>query len=266
MKIINDFLIEGYNKRSIILSLAKRNFRQQYFGSAIGFFWAFIEPLIFIGILYFVFSFGLRAGSDSGMPFSVYLISGIIAWLYFANTLQGSSNSISQHSYLVNILGFRNSFLPIINILGNIIPHTFFIILAISVAWLQGFSPSLYTLQVFYYLFAMSILLLGLAWFTSSTNLFVKDVSKLVSLVIQFGFWLTPVFWNISMVPERFQWIIKMNPMYYIIRGYRESLIEKIPFWAHPIDTLYFWLVAILILFAGIAVFNRLEPHFGDVI
>ena len=115
-------------------------------------------------------------------------------------------------------------------------------------------------------MFAMSVLLLGFAWLTSSTNLFVKDISKLVSLIVQLGFWLTPVIWNISVVPEKFQWIIKMNPIYYIVRGYRESLIENIPFWAHPFDTLYFWLATMFFLLAGIKVFNKLEPHFGDVI
>lgn len=260
------FLIEIYNKRTVIFSLAKRNVQQQYFGSALGFFWAFIEPLIFIGILYFVFTIGLRAGSVSSMPFSVYLITGITAWLFFANTLNGSPNAIAKYSYLVNNLGLKSSYLPLINIVGNLLPHMLFVVLAILVAWAQGYPPSLYTLQIFYYLFAMSVLLLGLAWLTSSTNLFVKDVSRFVSLITQFGFWLTPIFWNISIVPEKFHWLIKLNPVYYIVTGYRESIVEKIPFWDHPADTLYFWLVTVTILLAGIIIFNKLEPHFGDVI
>ena len=96
MNTVKQFLIEGYDKRAIILSLARRNFQQQYFGSALGFFWAFIEPLIYTGILYAVFTIGLRVGSVSSMPFAVYLITGITAWLYFANTLNGSSLALPR--------------------------------------------------------------------------------------------------------------------------------------------------------------------------
>jgi ABC-type polysaccharide/polyol phosphate export permease len=266
MNRIRKRLAYEYKKSMVILSLAKRSFHQQYFGSALGFFWAFIEPLLYIGILYTVFTVGLKASPNSGIPFAVYLLTGMSAWLYFYKTLNASSSTVSQYSYLVNNVDFKTSYLPIINIAGNLIPHFLFVALSILVAWLHNYAPSVYTLQVFYYLFAMSTLLLGLSWLTSSTNLFVKDISKIVSLVTQFGFWLTPIFWNISMIPDEYQWIVKLNPAYYIVRGYRDSLVEKIPFWAHLTDTLYFWGFTAIILFAGITIFKRLEPHFGDVI
>ena len=63
----------------------------------------------------------------------------------------------------------------------------------------------------------------------------------MVSIIIQFGFWLTPVFWNIKMIPEAYRWVIKLNPIYYIVNGYRDSFVYKIPFWEHPYETLYFW-------------------------
>ena len=263
---IYKLLFELNNNRSILLSLAKRNFRQKYFGSALGFFWGFIEPVLFISILYAVFTLGLRVNTVEDLPFAVYLICGIVAWLYFSSTFSASSNAISQHSFLVNNLGFRNSFLPLINIVGNLIPHAFLLMVAIFIAWAHGYTPSLYTLQVFYYLFAAMYLLVGLSLLTSSTNLFLKDVGKLVSVMVQFGFWLTPVFWNASMVPEKYQWLIKLNPVFYIVKGYRESLVHMVPFWSHPLESMYFWVIATFILLAGISVFNKLEPHFGDVI
>lgn len=266
MSSIISFIVEGYNKRTIIFTLAKRHFLQQFFGSALGFFWAFVEPILFTAILYTVFTIGLRANPTTNIPFSVYLISGITAWIFFASTLTNSTNSISQYSYLVNNLGFNSIYLPIISITGNLFPHMFFVFLAIIVAWIEGYAPSIYILQILYYLFCLSVLVLGLAWITSSTNLFIKDISKLVALITQFGFWLTPIFWNISMIPEGLQWIVKLNPVYYIVRGYRESIAQGIPFWNHPEDTIYFWLVTIAILLAGKYLFNKLEPHFGDVI
>ena len=260
------FMIDIYVKRDIIYELAKRDFQQQYMGSYLGFLWVFLQPLIFIGILYAVFTFGFRSGSSSDMPFAVYLITGMIAWLYFSDILNLTADVISSHAYLVNKVDFRLSILPIVKILSALVPHLFFILLAIVISWFHGYAPSFYTLQIIYYLFAMVVLLLGFGWMTSSTSIFVKDVSKVVSIVVQFGFWLTPIFWNISMIPQKYQWIVKLNPVFYIISGYRDSLVSKIPFWSHPFGTLYFWGFTALVLFCGIAIFGKLRPHFAEVV
>jgi ABC-type polysaccharide/polyol phosphate export permease len=260
------FMIDIYVKRDIIYELAKRDFQRQYMGSYLGFLWVFLQPLIFIAILYVVFTFGFRAGPVTDMPFAVYLITGIIAWLYFSDILNVTSGVISSHAYLVNKVDFRLSILPIVKILSALVPHIFFILIAIVIAWFHGYVPTLYTLQVFYYLFCMVALLLGLGWMTSSTSIFVQDIVKVVDIMVQFGFWLTPIFWNISLIPQKYQWIVKLNPIFYIIRGYRDSLVSNISFWSHPFGTLYFWSCTIFLLFCGIAIFGKLRPHFAEVV
>ena len=263
---IKGFLVEIYIKRGIVFELSKRNFQQQYMGSYLGFLWVFLQPLIFISILYVVFTFGLRSSQPADIPFTVYLITGMIAWMYFAEILNATSRIITLHAFLVKKVDFRLSLLPIVKILSSLIPHLFFLFIAIVVSWINGFPPSLYTLQVFYYMGAMIILLLGLGWITSSTSLFVSDVIQVVSVLTQFGFWLTPIFWNIKTIPEKHQWIIQLNPMYYVVNGYRDSLVHKIPFWEHPVGTLYFWAVTLFMLYVGISVFSKLRPHFAEVV
>jgi len=200
------------------------------------------------------------------MPFSVYLISGMIAWMFFASILNMSANIVRSYSFLVSKVDFRLSILPIVKIVSDFVPHLFFVLLAIIVAWMNGYAPSLYTLQIFYYLFCMTTLLLGLSWITSSTNLFVKDIAQVVSIITQFGFWMTPIFWNLNSIPDQFQWVVKLNPMCYVVLGYRDSLVYKIGFWHHPLGTLYFWGVTGVILFAGITIFGKLRPHFAEVV
>lgn len=263
---LKGFVAEIHAKRGIIYELAKRNFQQQYMGSYLGFVWVFLQPLIFISVLYAVFTFGLRAGQSADIPFVVYLISGMIAWMYFAEILNATTGVIRGHSFLVKKVDFRLSILPIVRILSSLIPHLFFLFIAIIISWMNGFAPSLYTFQVFYYLGAMILLLIGLGWITSSTSLFVSDVIKLVAIVSQFGFWLTPIFWSINNIPAQYHWIIRLNPMYYVVNGYRDSLIYKIPFWEHPGGTLYFWAVTLCTLYFGISVFSKLRPHFAEVI
>jgi len=261
------FLSDIYNKRSILFELAKRDFQRQYMGSYLGFVWVYLQPLLFISVLYTVFTFGFKSGSSSGgVPFVVYLISGMIAWFYIAENLNAGANVIRQHSFLLKKVDFRLSMLPIVKLMSSAVPHAFFIVIAIVVASLNGTYPSFYVLQLLYYFAAMVALLLGFGWLTSSTNIFVPDVSKTVGVVVTFGFWLTPIFWDIAKIPEQFQWVIKLNPAYYIVQGYRDSIIFQIGFWEKPYETLYFWAFTTTMLWIGITVFKKLRPHFAEVV
>jgi lipopolysaccharide transport system permease protein/teichoic acid transport system permease protein len=96
--------------------------------------------------------------------------------------------------------------------------------------------------------------------------IFFKDIGQLVSIVIQFGFWLTPIFWSMKIVPEKYHSLIELNPMVYIIEGYRNSMIYHKWFWEDINMTIYFWSVAIIFVGLGIIIFNKLRPHFADVL
>ena len=263
---IKGFFAEVYDKRLMIFEFAKRDFQQQYMGSYLGFVWVFLEPLLFILVLFAVFSIGLRKGSSSDMPFILYLISGMIAWMFFSKMLSASTGVIKSHRFLLNRVDFRLSILPIVKILSAMVPHLFFLLLALLICWIKGYAPTFYSLQIFYYFFAMITLLLGLGWMTSSTILFVSDVQKVVTIAIRFGFWLTPIFWKIEMIPVKYQWVAQLNPVYYIVNGYRDSLVRQVPFWNHPVNTLYYWIVSLLILYAGITIFGKLRPHMAEVV
>jgi lipopolysaccharide transport system permease protein len=261
------FLRGIWDNKSVLYELAKRDYQQQYMGSYLGFIWVYLRPLLFIGVLYLVFTFGLRSGAvGGGVSFAVYLICGMIAWLFFAENFSAASDVIAQYSFLLKKVDFRLSILPIVKLLSASVPHLFFIVIAVAVAWLNGIAPSWYLLQIPYYFFAMFMLLLGLGWLTSSSKIFIKDVSNIVAILVQFGFWLTPVFWELSAIPERYQWIVKLNPAVYIVEGYRDAIIHKIGFWEKPLDALYFWCVAFFIMWIGISVFKRLRPHFAEVV
>ena len=261
-----NFILDIYSKREILFELAKRDFQKQYMGSSIGFFWVYIQPLLYIVVLYFVFTFGLRAGGTAdGTPFIVYLITGMIAWFYFSENLSSNASIIKQHSFLLKKVDFRLSLLPIVKLMSSALPHFFLIFVTLIVAAINGIYPSLYILQLFYYFIAMVTLLLGIGWFTSSTNLFLSDVSKFVGITVTFGMWLTPLIWDINMVPAKYQWIVKLNPFNYIVEGYRDSIIYNVGFWTKPYETLYFWIITFIVLWVGITVFGKLRPHFAEV-
>ena len=136
-----------------------------------------------------------------------------------------------------------------------------------SVRWsVVGNQTPVSWLQIVYYLFCTVFLVLGLSWLTSSVVVFFRDLGQIIAMIVQFGFWLTPIFWSMKILPEKYHSIIQYNPVYYIVEGYRDSLIYNTWFWEKTGLTLQFWVIALFFFFAGAVVFRKLRPHFADVL
>ncbi len=253
-------------KRDLIFELVKRDLKSQYATSYIGALWVILEPLFFICILWLVFSVGLRGGKTGNIPFVVFLSSGLICWQYFSIIFSSNTNIIKRYSFLVKKVNVALSILPVVKILVDLLPHILLVTVVVIIASLSSFYPSLYLLQILYYLFAMFLLLLGLGWLTSALNVFVSDVDKIVKVLVQFGFWVTPIIWDYHSLKPQYQIILKLNPVFYIVEGYRDSIIYSIPFWEKPLWAIYFWCITVFILLLGAIVFKRLRPHFASVI
>jgi lipopolysaccharide transport system permease protein len=267
LKMFLGFLAELLSKRHIILELTKREFRQKYLGSYLGMFWAFVHPTVYIVIVWFVFQVGFRSHPMDDFPFVLWMLAGIIPWFFFSECMSSATGSIFDNAFLVKKLAFSMGILPLVRIFSSLIIHFFFIAVIFVMFTLYGYPPSLYNLQVFYYLFCSIVLLLGLTWLTSSLTLFLKDTGQVVTMLLQFAFWMTPIFWSPKNLSTKTMNLIKLNPVYYIVEGYRESFIYKTWFWEkHYMMTLYFWSVAMFFFFLGAVVFRRLRPHFADVL
>jgi lipopolysaccharide transport system permease protein/teichoic acid transport system permease protein len=260
------FVEDIYQGRRLILELAKNDLRNRFLGSYLGIVWAFIQPVITIFIFWFVFQVGFKSAPVQDFPFILWLVCGMVPWFFFSESFLGATNSILENSYLVKKVVFKVSILPIVRIISSLFIHLFFIAVIFIMFLAYGYKPSIYNLQVIYYLFASIILILGLSWITSSLVIFLRDMGQIISIIIQFGFWLTPIFWSFKIMPEKYHFIFKLNPMYYIIEGYRDSFINHAWFWHHYNLTINFWMITCGILIIGIILFKRLRPHFADVL
>ena len=259
--------IQGlYHNRSLIAGLTKRDFQSRYLGSYLGLAWAFIHPSVTILVFWFVFELGFKSKPVSNYPFILWLITGLIPWFFFADALATASSSVLEYRYLVQKMVFRVSTLPLVKIISALIIHLFFICIIFLFFLAYGYGLNIYNLQVFYYLFAMLVLLLGLAWLTSALAVFFKDVGHIIAVFLQFGLWLTPICWSIHLVPNHYHFYLKLNPIYYLIQGFRDSFIHKIWFWDHIFYTAYYWGVTTVIFISGAIVFRKLKPHFADVL
>lgn len=260
------FVRDLYRSRWLIAQLTKKDFIERYVTSYLGFVWAFVHPLATLCVLWFVFQVGFKVQPVKNVPFVLWLMAGLIPWFFLSESLIGASNAIVERSYLIKKVVFRATILPLVKVLSNLLIQLCFIILLFAVYLYYGFPLRAYNLQVFYYLGASVALVLGIAWTTSALTVFARDVTQFLQVALQIGFWITPIFWELKLIPPRFHVYLKLNPVFYIAEGYRDAFVNEVWFWQHPYQTPYFWVVTLGLWALGTIVFKRLRPHFADVL
>lgn len=260
------FLRDIIQGRKLIFELAKKDLQTRYLGSYLGVIWAFIQPVTTILVFWFVFQVGFKSAPVNDVPFILWLICGMIPWFFFSDSLISATNSVLDNAYLVKKVVFKVSVLPIIRIISALFIHLFFIFIIFIMMSVYGYPLSIFNIQVVYYLLCTIILVLGLSWLTSSLVIFLKDLGQIIGILIQFGFWLTPIFWSYTIMPAKYQHLLKLNPLYYIIQGYRDSFINHVWFWNYYNQTVNFWIITSSVFIIGALLFRRLRPHFADVL
>lgn len=261
------FVRHVLNNRTLLYQLVIHDFKKQYLGSYMGLAWAFIQPLTFMLVIWFVFEVGFKVGpSTGGMPFFLWLASGMIPWLFLASSISSGASAITGNAFLVRKVAFRVSILPIVEVLSAGIIHLGLVIFLFAMFFIYGYKPTVYWLQLPFYTFLAIVLSVGISWFTSAIQVFVKDMSSLIAVLLQIGFWYTPIFWSLDLVPAKYQYLIKLNPAYYIVDGYRAALIHNTWFWERHTLGAYFLVITIVLFIVGAIVFKRLRPHFADVL
>ncbi|MBR5337269.1 MAG: ABC transporter permease [Lachnospiraceae bacterium] len=260
------------NKR-LVLTLAKNDFKTQFSGSYLGTVWAFVQPVVTVCVYWFVFEKALHAGGVGlkdgiTVPFVLWLIAGLVPWFYFSDAVSGGTSALIQYNFLVKKVVFNVSILPVVKVMSALFVHLFFTCFTLIIFWIYGMAPDIYTLQLLYYMFCMCVLVTVIVYITSAVVVFFRDLSQIINIFLQICIWATPIMWNFEAlaVSPVLKTIFKLNPMFYIVQGYRDCLIGKVAFWEHMNMTLYFWGLMIILFLIGMNVFNRLKVHFADVL
>lgn len=262
---------EIVKKRKVIWDLSKADFRKRFVGSYFGVVWMLIQPIVTVLIYWFIFGpSGFK--STPPIPNSSYiewLVPGIAPWFFFSEALNTGTNCLQEYHYLVKKVVFQVEILPMLKVISSLFVHGFFVIIMYGVFLLGGNAPMLTWIQVVYYAFAASMLALAISYLTSAVTVFFKDMAQIVSICLQFGMWMVPIMWSVEMFPSAPSWleqVLKINPVYYIVVGYRDSMLTGNWFWERPMLTVYFWGVTIVLMLLGLKVFKKLRPHFSDVL
>ncbi|CAH1059492.1 ABC transporter permease [Paenibacillus pseudetheri] len=252
--------------KRLLLKMIQNDFKTRYLGSYLGVFWALINPIVTVLTYWFVFEVGFRNGPVNDIPFVLWLVPGIIPWFYFSDSIGAATTSVIDNSYLVKKVRFRVGYLPLIKICSSLIIHLFFLLLTIGLFVAHGYYPTLYYFDLLFYLVTSTLLIVGLAYITSSLNVFFKDINQIVGIILQFGFWLTPIFWNPEIISDKYSFIFKLNPMYYVTSGYRNTFIYGHHFWEDSTSSVFYIVQIIVVLLIGLVFFKRSKNGFSDVL
>ncbi len=250
----------------LIARLAVYDMKSQYQIHYLGILWQWLNPLIQVFAYWFVFGMGLKQGAsvEGGYPFIIWMLAGIIPWFFISPTLLQGASSIYKRINLVAKMNFPVSALPTVAIVTNLFTYFIMIIIYVIILLLNGYYPTLYWLQYFYYLLCMVAFMFSLSLFNSTISIIVRDYQQMLQAVTRLLFFLTPIFWSMDHLEGAVGTIIKLNPFYYIIDGFRNTFLYESWFFNDVKYGLYFWLLTLLLLMVGSIMHMKFRDRFVD--
>ncbi|HEV8132174.1 MAG TPA: ABC transporter permease [Acidobacteriota bacterium] len=264
LQISTNFISKLIHHRYLIWNFAMRELKQRYVGSFMGLFWAVVHPLILLVSYTFVFSVIFKADRRWGLGnYPVFLFCGILPWLFFQDTVLRSTNSILEHAHLIKKTLFPSEILPLAILVANLLNHAVgFLILLGVLLWQRTVGWPILLLPLF--LAGLILFTAGLSWIAAALNVFMRDTAQMLSVILTFWFWFTPIFYLPAMVPSRFRPWLAMNPLTHVVEAYRQMLLfDRIPTWQSA-AILYAFGASIFIL--GGVFFRVSKREFADVI
>ncbi len=268
MKILKEIIKDHIEYRKQIFKLAKSDLVKTYRGSALGWSWAIIKPVVTIFVYWFAFSIGLRAGKDvNGYPFFLWLIAGVVPWFYMGDMITGGTNCIRRYSYLVTKMKFPVSTIPTFISISNLMVNVVLLLIVIIIFCAFGFPPDIYLLQLPFYILLSFIFFTLWALFSSFIGAISKDFVNLVKSFITAIFWLSGILWNADKIA--IPWLKKslmLNPVTFLVNGFRNCFINKVWFWEQPKRLLYFAIITLILLIAALWSYRKLRKDIADVL
>jgi len=251
--------------RELLFSLTKKELKVKYRGSFLGFFWSLLNPVLIMLVYSFVFSIVLRQGIKE---FEVFLLCALLPFNFFSNSVNYGAGSIISNANLVKKIYFPKEIIPLSIVLSNLI--NFLLELLILFVVLSIFRYKFYT-----YIYLLPVIIIvqvffvsGISLLVSSLNVLFRDLQHLVSILMMVWFFGTPIIYPLSMVPERFQFIMQINPMAVFATFYRNIFYYvKYP---EGFQWPSLWIILIClgitfgVFFLGYFVFKKIEPRFAE--
>ncbi|MCK5686588.1 ABC transporter permease [bacterium] len=256
------------NNKDLILILVKRDFEGRYKNSVLYFVWPFLHPFLLTLTLWFVFTCGFKNGNSvNGIPFILWLITGLIPWYFFSESISKGVISIKEYAYIIKNMPFPIEILPVIKTLSSLITHSFFLLVLFLILLFYHLNNFIFFIpNLIYFIFCSMILSTSINYFTSSIFVIFKDTAEILKILVNFTFWLTPIIWNGNLLTGKLKMLLYLNPVYYIINGYRDTLLYSKPFWNDLKGISSFWIITLILIYVSSKIFNKLKSGFADML
>lgn len=255
--------------RDIIRPMTRREIAGRYRGSWLGVGWSFLQPLLMLGVYTFVFSvvFEIRwgmSGEESRSAFAIALFMGLISFSIFAETVNAAPSAVLSNPNLVKRVVFPLEILPLVRLLGSFV-QAFFSLAVLVLAMIAVFGTVPWTIVLLPLVWLpLGLFTLGIAYFLAAIGVFIRDTAALTSIFTTMLLFLSPIFYPLKAVPERFHFLYRLNPIAVFVEEARKvALWEALPDWG--------WLVAsavfsLAVLIFGFLWFMKSKNAFADVL
>lgn len=248
--------------RELLGILTLRDVKVRYKQTVLGILWAVIQPLFMM--LIFTLFFGKLAKIPSdGIPYPIFAFTGLLPWTFFSNSLTNSSNSLVRDSSLITKIYFPRMIIPIAAVGAGLIDFliAFGLLILLMLYYDLGFSVNFLMIPLLTLLTALSAV--GLGIWTAAINVKYRDVKYVLPFLIQIGLFATPIIYPSSFVPEKWRWLLVLNPLTGIIDGFRSAIFGK------SFDFLSLgmsFLMIFIILLCSLYAFQKMEREFADIV
>jgi teichoic acid transport system permease protein len=206
-------------------------------------------------------------GSVSGYPFFLWLIAGVVPWFYMSDMITQGAGAIRKYSYLVTKMKFPVSTIPTFVNISKFVIHIILMLIVIIIFWLFGYPPSIYYLQLPFYMILMFIFFDAWSLFASLLASISKDFLNLVKAFVSAVFWLSGIIWDANSVT--IPWLKKflnLNPVTFFVNGFRNCFINQVWFWEQPKRFLYLGISFAIILVLALWAYKKLRKEIPDVL
>ncbi|MFC4620434.1 ABC transporter permease [Camelliibacillus cellulosilyticus] len=269
MKSLLTVLKEQINSFYLVRRLSLYEVKSQNNNNYLGILWELINPMIQIAVYFFVFGFILQRGDVApGIKFFPWLIAGMSVWFFLNQGMLQGTKSVYTRIRMVAKMSFPMSVIPTYVIIAKFYQHLMLLAAVAIILQFIGFPVSITYIQIPYYMFAAIVFVFAFSLITSTLATIVRDVTMVVQSFMRVLIYLTPILWPTNKLEghDVIQFIIKLNPLYYIVEGYRSSLLGN-PHWfafEYWHYTLYFWAVVLVMLLIGSMLHIKFRDHFID--
>ena len=248
--------------RELLYFLTWRDVKVRYKQAVLGFLWAFIQPFLKMVVFSVVFG-GLAKIDSEGFPYPIFLYAGLLPWQFFADAVNRSGQSIVGSAGLITKVYFPRLIMPVASVGAALVDFGISFGILIVMMFYFHITPGISILMIMPLVLVTILSALGVGIFVSALNTEYRDFRYALPFLVQIWMYVTPVIYPVSIIPERWRWILALNPMAGIVDAYRSAILGK-PFdWPHLGLSLG---VAAVMFLIGIAFFRKTEGYFADVV